>query len=811
MNHKKNLHLKANHRVWVLLLCASLVLMIAFSAGVVHAQSRTVRVGVYQNEPKIFTDANGKASGFFIQLIEKIAAQENWSLVYVQCEWAVCLQDLLDGRIDLMPDVAYSSDRAAIFDFHKIPVIESWSRVYASLHTPIYKLSDLNGKRIAVLESSIQQTVFQQLMDGFGYKVILVPASSYDQAFTLAATGLADAAISNQLFGDYFYQKYGLEKTTIDFNPVDLFYATAKGQNADLLQAIDRDLGKWIPDPKSPYYTTLGNWTPPEPVQVPGYVFWVIGGIAFLLLMATGMIHLLRRQVKIRTRTLQQANIELQKSEHRFQTLARISPVGIFRTDPHGSTTYVNPKWCAISGLSSDQALGDGWLTSVHPDDRERLSRGWEESTQFHKSSFSDYRFLRPDGTTSWVMGQAVPELNSENQILGYVGTITDITDRKTVESALLESERQLSLIYANISDILFYLAVEPKNRYRFVSVNSAFLEVTGLPEDRVVGKLFQEVIPKPAQALVLGNYKKAIRTKKPVNWEEVSDYPAGKKYGEVSVIPIMDPDGECTHLIGKVHDFTERKHAEEEIQKLNTELELRVEQRTAQLQAANKELESFSYSVSHDLRAPLRAISGFSEIIARRYRENLNEEGRHYIDNIVRASERMAHLIDDLLTYARLGRSGVRMEPVSLADLVNEIGNNMQGYLAEIHGKLNIPENLPAVSGDQTLLRQVFTNLLENAFKYHTPGVSPKVSMTFNNEDHHVIIKVKDNGIGIAPEYHEKIFNMFQRLHSEAVYPGTGIGLATVRKSVELMGGSVWVESKEGEGSTFVVRLPKE
>ena len=234
----------------------------------------------------------------------------------------------------------------------------------------------------------------------------------------------------------------------------------------------------------------------------------------------------------------------LRESEQRYQTLARISPVGIFHTDPNGVTTYVNPEWCAISGLSAGQALGDGWLKAVHPEDMDRLIKGWQESTRSRKASFSDYRFIRPDGTLVWVMGQAVPELGPENELLGYVGTITDITDRKQIEAALQASERQLSLIYENISDILFYLAVEPKDRFRFVSVNPAFLRATGLTEDQVVGKLVQEVIPKPAQALVLGNYRKALRTKKSVGWEEMSDYPAGKKYGEVSVTRSWTPTG---------------------------------------------------------------------------------------------------------------------------------------------------------------------------------------------------------------------------------------------------------------------------
>ena len=941
MSHKQDVHVAKNDRRLVSLLAGItlvMLLMVGFSPFGGYGQPRTVRVGVYQNEPKIFMDKNGSASGIFIELLDEIAAQEGWSLVYVPCEWAVCLQALEDGEIDLMPDVAYSTERDEIYDFHNTPVIESWSRVYSSSSTPINKISDLDGKRVAVLQGSIQQTVFEQLMNGFGYEVTIVPADSFEQAFALTAEGSADGAVSNHLFGDYFYQKYGLLKTIIDFNPVALYYATAEGRNPDLLEAIDRNLDAWIPESNSTYYTTLGKWAEKETdYRLPQYVYWGIGGVIGLLVVAAGIILLLRQQVRVRTRHLEHTSAELRKSEERYRTLASISPVGIFRTDAAGSTTYVNPKWCEISGLSFNEALGDGWLEAIHPDDKERLREGWRKSAELHKASFSDYRFVRPDGTIAWVMGQAVPEMKSEeNQIVGYVGTITDITERKRVEAALRESEqklraifeqaplgiavidsttgrfrtinpqycniagysesemldltfqrithpddlqtdldglhnmregnlhlfqmekryickdgsvvwvgltsvplwdepgadlqhiamveditermqveaalqaseRQLSLIYANISDILFYLAVEAKDRFRFVSVNSAFLKATGLAENQIVGKLAEEVIPESTHALVFGNYKEAVRTKKAVGWEEVSVYPSGKKYGEVSIIPILDADGNCTHLIGTVHDITERKQAEEEIFKLNAELEQRVKERTLQLEVANKDLESFSYSVSHDLRAPLRAVSGFAEIVARRHRASLNAEGQHYVDNIVQASGRMGHLIDDLLTYARLGRSSVRREPVSLASLVNEIVSNMQSSLDEVHGTINIASDLPTIIGDPTLLRQIFTNLLENAVKYHKPGYPPNVTVACQSEDRYIIVRVSDTGIGIPAEYQEKIFNIFQRLHSEDEYPGTGIGLATVRKSVELLGGRVWAESKPEEGSTFSVEL---
>jgi PAS domain S-box-containing protein len=182
----------------------------------------------------------------------------------------------------------------------------------------------------------------------------------------------------------------------------------------------------------------LAAWLFPDPqllLQINIYKGWLfIAVTAFLFYLE------LHREYS----RVERATVELQESERRYHTLARISPVGIFRTEPNGATTYVNPKWCAISGLSADQALGNGWLEAVHPDDKEKIGAGWQKAAQLHQASFSDYRFVRPDGTLAWVMGQAVPERNAENQILGYVGTITDITERKQAENEINKLNAEL-------------------------------------------------------------------------------------------------------------------------------------------------------------------------------------------------------------------------------------------------------------------------------------------------------------------------------------------------------------------------------
>jgi signal transduction histidine kinase len=252
------------------------------------------------------------------------------------------------------------------------------------------------------------------------------------------------------------------------------------------------------------------------------------------------------------------------------------------------------------------------------------------------------------------------------------------------------------------------------------------------------------------------------------------------------------------------------RKQAEEELKKYRDHLEELVENRTSKLEELNTELEAFAYSVSHDLRAPLRAVQGFSQALLEDYAPKLDAQGKDYARRMDDSARRMETLIQDLLEYSRLSRSEIQLKPVDLTSVVEHVLTQLGGEIKEKDALIRVDAPLPKVLGHSATLEQVVENLIANAIKFVSPGVKPKIHLWAEEGDTVVRLWVEDNGIGIAPEHHERIFRIFERLHGIETYPGTGIGLATVKKGLEKMAGTVGVESVLGKGSRFWIELPR-
>jgi PAS domain S-box-containing protein len=387
----------------------------------------------------------------------------------------------------------------------------------------------------------------------------------------------------------------------------------------------------------------------------------------------------------------------------------------------------------------------------------------------------------------------------------GYEGTLskvlvslTDITEHKRAERNIA----LLSFALNNVRDAAFLADEEARFHY----VNDESCRILGCSRDELLGLSVADIDPDfPPERW-------------PSHWAELKAegsliFEGRHKTKDGRIFPVeisanyFEFDGRDYNL-ALVRDITERKRTEEEILNLNRELEQRVADRTAELEATNKELEAFSYSVSHDLRTPLRAIDGFSRILLEDYQESLDEDGQRYLNTVRQGAIRMGQLIDDILSFSRMSRQGIDMAEVDMGDLGREVFDELRGMAPERNICLHLHE-LPPTCGDRTMIRQALTNLLGNAIKYTSQRAEAVIEVGCSVEGAENIYWIKDNGAGFDMRYVDKLFNVFQRLHSSKEFEGTGIGLAIVKRIIERHGGRVWAEGKVDEGATVHFTLP--
>jgi len=547
----------------------------------------------------------------------------------------------------------------------------------------------------------------------------------------------------------------------------------------------------------------------------------------------------------------------LRLNEERYHSLALASAQIVWTKNAQGQVVDDCPMWRDFTGQRADEYAGSGWRNAVHPEDRERISKVWANAVEHGTMYQTEYRVRRRDGEYRHMAVRGVPVLEPGGRVREWISSCADITEQKRAEEQARQSQRELTLKtrFATI----FLTSPE---REIFAAVLDAVLEHTQSPE-AILGYLDED----GAMVFPLWKWEESDASRAP---GETVRFPRGEWVGiwghalaegrslysnepgpssadsapvrRVLAVPILfqtEPIG-LLAIAGKVTDYGEsdrdaleriardmapifkvrlqrdileraRKRAEEDVRTINLELEKRVQKRTAQLEAANHELEAFSYSVSHDLRAPLRAVHDFSQILMDEHAPQLSAEARHYLQVIRDNASQMGRLIEDLLNFSRLSQQPLQKQAIAPADLVAQALYDLR---PEIDPRLEIVvAELPPCEGDPSLLKQVFVNLLDNAIKY-TGRRAPariEVGVLPRTGAHAAVYYVRDNGVGFDMRYAHKLFGVFQRLHHASDYPGTGIGLATVQRILHRHGGRVWAEAEVNHGATFYFTMEPE
>jgi PAS domain S-box-containing protein len=487
-----------------------------------------------------------------------------------------------------------------------------------------------------------------------------------------------------------------------------------------------------------------------------------------------------------------QAEEALRESEQRYRHITDATTDYIYTVrieDGHPVETIHGPACVAVTGYTEEDFKANPhlWIQMVHEEDRKAVEEQAVQILSGVEVGPIEHRIFRKDGVMRWIRNEFVPQYDSQGKLLSYDGLIRDIHEQKLAEEALRESEKKYSTVVEN-SLTGIYIDQDEK----IVFANNRFAEIYKYPREELMSMESWRLVHPEDRDLT-----KEMRTRRLKGEDALLEYEARGLTRDGETIWITRRNVRIEYkgrpaILGNIVDITEKTLAEEQLRKIN------------------EELKNFVHVVSHDLKNPIVAIQGFSSRLLKKCQDNLGEKGRGYLELINAAAGRMEVLVSDLLALSSIGRVVSTFKDIPSLEILRNVTSSLEDRLQKKGIDLVLADNLPTIYCDGARIYQVFENLLVNATKFMGATKDPKIEVGYEDMGNFHRFYVRDNGIGINPEYHRKIFEMFHRLREIEDETGTGLGLAIVERIVKNHGGKVWVESVKGQGATFYFTLPK-
>lgn len=763
----------------------------------------TIKVGIYQNNPKVFLDKEGKPSGFFIDLTNEIGRKNNLNIEYIFGTWSENMKKLEEGKIDVLVDVSYSNERTEKILLSDILVIESWVQVFAKSDFEIDEIADFDKKKIAVIENSVQENYLKNVLKNkflIDYEIISV--SDYKDMINLVKEDKADFFLGDRFFYFSIERPEDIQPKPIQVIPKGIHYGFRKDFDKNIIKKFDNSIIEMKNDGNSIYYKALNKWFS-QNVEMKYSKILKMFLIFFPLITILIILIILFWNYKLKKEVKKQIE-QLQKTEEKFKFIVNHSNDILVVINEKGEQIYISPSAEKITGYSVKE-LEVPFIELIHPDDVAMLTEKWKEClANPGKKISAEYRHKHK--TKEWVYFEAVGEnLISNPFIKGVITNVRDISKRKEIEEELCISQNFIKRVYESSR---IPIVVMKSDTFHYIDCNPAAIKIYGYSsKEEVLGKTSKDVSypiqydGTPSEEKAMYYLKKAIE-----NGEVIFEWRHQRENGDIWDAEVHLLTFELKNekfLQFSLVDITERKKYENELIKAKQEAE-----------NANKSKSDFLANMSHEIRTPMNGIIGMADVLEQ---TEIDEEQKKYLNFIKISADSLLNIINDILDISKLeaGKIELNINEFDIKILIENIFSlfTNEAYKKNIDIVYKKDKSIPSIlKGDEQKIRQILINFIANAIKFTEKG---KILVEIKNigkkeKGIEIEFSVLDTGIGISENVKKNLFKPFVQGDASYTkkYKGTGLGLAISKQLVELMGGEIGMESIDGNGSRFYFRL---